>query len=168
MVRYWFQAAFASNNHKLTIRSGSNNLLNLKRFITHKVHKLGCQFLVGNINMKKEFANQFALEWIHAWNSKDINEITSHYAEEFEMTSPVIKDLINEGTGALKGKESIKAYWLKAIKANQNLHFTLINVYIGVNSIVINYKGHRGLSSEVLHFNEDKKVERAYAHYIQE
>ena len=118
--------------------------------------------------MTKEFANQFALEWIKAWNSKDINKIMSHYTVDFEMSSPVIKSLVNEASGTLKGKESVMSYWSKAINTNPNLSFTLINVYSGVNSIVINYKGHRSISSEVLFFNEKKKVYRAYAHYIQE
>ncbi|WP_126457082.1 YybH family protein [Sulfuriflexus mobilis] len=118
--------------------------------------------------MTREFANQFALEWIQAWNSKDINTIMSHYAEDFEMTSPIIMSLVNEASGTIKGKDAITKYWSKAIKTNPNLHFTLVNVFIGVTSILINYKGHRGLSSEVLHFNANNKVNRAYAHYIQE
>lgn len=118
--------------------------------------------------MTREFANQFALNWIQAWNSKDINTIMSHYTEDFEMTSPVIISLVNEASGTIKGKESVKRYWSKAIQTNPNLYFTLVNVVIGVNSVVINYKGHRGLSSEVLFFNANNKVYRAYAHYIQE
>lgn len=118
--------------------------------------------------MTKEFANQFSLEWIQAWNNKDINKIMSHYTEDFEMTSPVITSLTNEASGTIKGKEAVKEYWSKAIKANLNLHFILVNVFIGVNSIVINYKSHRGLSSEVFYFNANNKVNRVYAHYIQD
>ena len=117
--------------------------------------------------MTQDFAVQFASEWIHAWNNKDIDGIMSHYSDDFIMISPVIQNLIGEIGGTLKGKASVREYWLKAIKKYPGLHFNLINVFVGVNSIVINYEGHRGLSSEVFYFDKQNKVNRAYAHYIQ-
>jgi len=38
-------------------------------------------------------------------------------------------------------------------------------VFTGVKSIIIQYKGHRGLSSEIFHFNENNMVTKSYAHY---
>jgi hypothetical protein len=36
---------------------------------------------------------------------------------------------------------------------------------IGVQSITVYYKGHRGLSAEVLHLGSTGKVSAAFAHY---
>jgi len=115
--------------------------------------------------MDKELANQFAREWIEAWNSHDLDRIMTHYAENFEMSSPVIRQLMNIDSGTIKGKIEVRAYWEKALANIPDLHFELVDAYSGVNSVVIQYKGHRGLSAEVFFFNGEGKVERAFAHY---
>jgi ketosteroid isomerase-like protein len=115
--------------------------------------------------MDKEFAQKFAREWVEAWNSHNLDEILTHYADDFEMNSPVIQQLAGEPSGYLKGKAAVRAYWSKALDMHHNLHFELLNIFLGVNSIVVNYKGHRGLSAEVFYFNAGGKVAKAYAHY---
>ncbi len=117
--------------------------------------------------MNNSFAIKFAKEWAEAWNSHDINKILSHYAEDFEMSSPVITQICNEPSGKLKGKKKIKEYWLKALKLNPNLSFEIVSVFTGVKSIIIHYKGHRGLSAEIFHFNENSMVTKSCAHYEQ-
>lgn len=119
--------------------------------------------LVGMVTAR--FAEQFAIEWVEAWNSRDLERILSHYEDDFEMSSPVIVKLVGEASGTLRGKAAIRAYWAKAIAANPNLHFELLNVLKGANSMTIYYKGHRGLSAEVFHFGASGKVAKAYAHY---
>ena len=115
--------------------------------------------------MKKEFANQFVSEWVEAWNSHDLDKIMSHYSNDFEMSSPVINQIANESSGKLKGKSAVRAYWEKALKMNPSLHFELIKSFVGVNSIVIHYRGHRGLAMETFIFNGEGMVTNAYAHY---
>ena len=115
--------------------------------------------------MNKDFANNFAHEWVKAWNSHDLDKIMNHYADDFEMSSPVIKKIMNEDTGILKGKNTIRVYWEKALKLNPEIHFELIKSYSGANSIVVHYKGHRGLSAEIFFFNSEGKVKSAHAHY---
>ena len=52
-------------------------------------------------------AQQFAREWVDAWNSHDLDRILSHYADDFQMTSPFIVTMMNEPTGTIKGKEKV-------------------------------------------------------------
>lgn len=40
--------------------------------------------------MNQKQANEFAAEWIEAWNAHDIDRILSHYTDDFEMNSPLI------------------------------------------------------------------------------
>ena len=115
--------------------------------------------------MNKEFAHKFSLEWVAAWNSHNLGEIMAHYADGFEMNSPVIRQIMNEPSGILKGKNNVRNYWEKALKMNSNLHFEIEKVYSGVNSVIIQYKGHRVSSAEMFFFNEEGKVISAYAHY---
>src|SRR5262249_44831701 len=63
----------------------------------------------------KEFAQSFAHEWIEAWNSHDLDQILSHYADDFVMSSPRIATIAGEPSGVLRGKGPIGAYWKRAL-----------------------------------------------------
>ena len=113
----------------------------------------------------QSFADHFAADWIDSWNQHDLNRILSHYTDTFVMSSPAIVRVVNEPSGSLTGKSAVGAYWAKALELNPNLHFELVTTLVGVNSITLYYKGHRGLSAECFHFDSDQMVEKAYAHY---
>ena len=117
--------------------------------------------------MEKGFAQRFATEWIAAWNSHDLERILTHYEDDFEMSSPVIVALVGEPSGKLRGKAAVGAYWAKALQKNPDLRFELVTVLAGVDSVTVYYKGHRGLSAEVLHFSPHGKVRAAFAHYTE-
>jgi ketosteroid isomerase-like protein len=84
-----------------------------------------------------EFAREFAQEWVDSWNSHNLDRIMSHYAADFEMTSPFIATLMQEPSGTLKGKENVRAYWSKALERLPDLHFELIDGLVSVASITI-------------------------------
>ena len=44
----------------------------------------------------REFADRFAQEWIDAWNSHHLERVLSHYADDFEMSSPYIAQITGE------------------------------------------------------------------------
>jgi ketosteroid isomerase-like protein len=111
------------------------------------------------------FAERFSDEWIAAWNSHDLERILAHYEDNFEMTSPLIPALAGEPSGTLRGKGAVGAYWAKALRTLPNLRFELVTVLSGVNSVTLYYRGHRGMSAEVLHFGPSGKVRAAFAHY---
>jgi SnoaL-like protein len=113
----------------------------------------------------REFATQFAQEWIASWNSHDITRILSHYHEDFEMSSPYIAQIAGESSGVLKGKEAVGAYWAKALARIPALQFELHSVLTGVDSIVLYYRGVKGMAAEVCHFGLNRTVVKSFAHY---
>lgn len=116
--------------------------------------------------MDKVFAEHFATDWIASWNAHDLERILSHYADDFEMSSPVIVQVAGEPSGILRGKAAVSAYWEKALGLIPDLQFELLSVLAGINSITLYYKGARGrLAAEVFHFGPDNRVVRAFAHY---
>jgi ketosteroid isomerase-like protein len=114
-----------------------------------------------------DFARRFAQEWIAAWNAHDLERVLEHYEDDFEMSSPVIVSLMGEPSGKLKGKAAVGAYWKKALEKIPDLHFELVTVLAGVDSVTLYSRGHRGLTAEVLHFGPGGKVRAAFAHYAQ-
>lgn len=116
--------------------------------------------------MTPHIATHFAREWADAWNSRDLERVLSHYAEDFEMTSPLIASLEGRGDGTLTGKEAVRAYWKRALDRLGAARFTVLDVCIGATSLCIRYRSVQDITAmEVLWFNGDGKIARASAHY---
>jgi ketosteroid isomerase-like protein len=115
--------------------------------------------------MNSHDAQKFADHWIDAWNSHDLEQILTHYTDDFELSSPVIVSTMNEPSGRLKGKTAIGKYWSKALAKYPDLRFEKQHVFTGAGSVTLIYKGVLGLSAEVFLFTDQGKVHAAYAHY---
>jgi len=115
--------------------------------------------------MNEVEAHSFAVEWIEAWNAHDLDRVLAHYADQFEMSSPFIAPIAGEQSGRLRGKPAVRAYWAKALERVPDLRFKLIDVRVGVDSLVIHYHGHKGPVAEMLRFGTNGKVISASAHY---
>ena len=112
------------------------------------------------------WAEQFATEWVAAWNAHDLPCILSHYADDFDMSSPFIVERMGEPSGTLRGKGAISVYWQRGLDAAPPLRFELLDVFVGVASITLHYRSSRGfLAAEVLTFNDAGLVTKGAAHY---
>ena len=107
----------------------------------------------------------FAKEWIEVWNSHDLDRILSHYSDDIEITSPMIKTVMGIAEVTLRGKENVREYWETALKRVPDLHFELIGVTGGVNSAAICYTSVSGKTAvEVMFFNEENKIRKVIVH----
>jgi hypothetical protein len=78
----------------------------------------------------------------------------------------MIKVALGQDTGTLVGKTAVRAYWEAAIKKLPDLHFELLDVAVGVDSIALYYKSVLNkLSIEVMFFDKNNKVVKVIAHY---
>lgn len=112
------------------------------------------------------WAREYAQEWIAAWNSHDMERILSHYADDFEMASPLIVERMQVPSGKLKGKDHVRPYWQNGLEALPPLKFELLDVFSGVDSIAIYYRSvGRKMACEVLFFNPQRQVVHAAANY---
>lgn len=112
-----------------------------------------------------QFAAQFAEEWVAVWNSRDLDRILPHYADDFEMASPYIAVVAGEPSGLLKGKAAVASYWDKALARLPSLHFELHSILVGAESLVIYYTGVNGMVAEYFCFDASGKVSKSSAHY---
>jgi hypothetical protein len=109
---------------------------------------------------------KFANEWINSWNSHDIDGICSHYSDDFEITTPMIKVALGIDSGSLKGKGKVREYWLAALKKAPDLQFKLLDVAQSINSIAVYYKAVMNkMAIEVMFFDASGKVSKALVHY---
>ncbi len=115
--------------------------------------------------IERAWAEAFAREWIAGWNAHDLDRILAHYAEDFQMTSPLIVERMGLVGGTLKGKEAVGRYWARGLAATPLLRFELIDVMVGVSSLAIVYDsvtlGRTVI--ERIEFDEERRAVRAEA-----
>lgn len=118
------------------------------------------------VMLSADFAQAFAQEWIESWNAHDLDRILAHYTDDFEMSSPLIVERMNESSGTLKGKAAIRPYWQKGIQAEPPLHFELLGAMTGVSSVTILYRNQAGRRvAEVITFNNQLQAISGNVHY---
>jgi NAD(P)H-dependent FMN reductase/ketosteroid isomerase-like protein len=89
-------------------------------------------------------AVEFAAEWERNWNAHDLDALLAHFAEDVVFTSPVAAQLLPDGDGVIRGREALRSYWSYALGLLPDLHFTVENVYSGLDAIAITYRNHAG------------------------
>lgn len=113
-------------------------------------------------------AKEFAKDWIDSWNSHNLDDILSHYSEDIEVTTPMIKLAGGIDSGTLKGKEAVGEYWKKALTKIPDLKFELIDVTESVESVALYYKSVMNKKAiEVMFFDKNGKVNKMIAHYTE-
>lgn len=100
----------------------------------------------------REWALEFAKELIEAWNSHDLERILSHYADDAEISSPLVVERLGQPDGLAKGKDAVRAYWRPRMCLDPPLKFELLDVLVGVDQITLYYRsvGRRLVGETVL------------------
>lgn len=118
--------------------------------------------------MNAAAAHRFAEEWIQAWNQRDLERILSHYAEDVTLCSPVVVRLLGIADGTLRGRSAVRDYFTRGLQAYPDLHFELIDVLWGLETIVLYYRNQAGTqTAEVMQRDAAGKVCRVWANYSQ-
>ena len=92
----------------------------------------------------------FAARWCAQWNAHDLEGLLTHFTDDVVFTSPVAGRILG-GDGIVRGKAALRAYWRLGLDKIPDLRFEVVNVYSGVDTVVINYRNQGGsLVCEVL------------------
>lgn len=109
--------------------------------------------------INEAWAREFADKWIDAFNAGDLDKIFFLYEDDFKMTSPYIVERMGVKSGVLIGKESVRPYWEKSLSMHPPLKFKLIDVFVGVSSVVIYYENAgRKMVCETFTFSENWRI----------
>jgi ketosteroid isomerase-like protein len=107
-----------------------------------------------------------ALDWIGAWNARDIDKIMDHYADDVEFYSPTVVQRWNIEDGRLIGKAKLKQHFLKGFELAPDLHFEFVSVMAEDNSVTITYKRENGqLVSDYIMLDKAGKAKLVKAYY---
>jgi ketosteroid isomerase-like protein len=104
--------------------------------------------------MDHQQAQRFVESWADAWNAHDVDAVLDHFADDAVFSSPVAAQLLGDSDGVLRGKRAIRDYWRRGVDLIPDLHFEVVGVYLGLSTLVINYRNQKGgLVNEVLIFD---------------
>ncbi len=107
-----------------------------------------------HVRMDLAEANEFVDAWLRAWNDHDLDRVLEHFTDDVVFTSPLAAQLLTGSGGVVHGKAALRQYWGEGIRRIPDLHFEVVDVYLGVDVLVINYRNQRGnLVNEVLGFD---------------
>lgn len=106
----------------------------------------------------------FARDWIAFWNARDVEAVLAFYDDDVMFSSPNAARLIPE-LDVVVGKPALRRYWTTALAGNPDLHFTLLDVFVGVNTLSLLYKNqHNHQVVETVTFRNGRIVDGHATH----
>jgi len=115
--------------------------------------------------LNKEFAQEFAYNWINAWNRRDLQSVLDHYAEEIDFSSPLARKLGAGEHGHILGKQRLASYWIQALAGISELRLSLEDVLLGTDSLTLRYSGPAGRATETMWFSPEGLINRSVVSY---
>ncbi|MEE4188587.1 MAG: nuclear transport factor 2 family protein [Roseobacter sp.] len=104
----------------------------------------------------------FATEWEAAWNAHDLDRVMAYFSDDVVFRSHKAMRLV--GQGELHGRAALRDYWSKALTAQPDLSFVVVDVFTGHAMMVITYQNQHGvLAAETLRFGMDGLIVEASA-----
>lgn len=84
------------------------------------------------------------------------------------MTSPLVSALAGGADGRIVGKEALRAHFAAGLEKYPELHFEPLDLFVGVNSLVLRYVSVNGQpSAEVVFLDGQGTIARHFAHYAE-
>lgn len=117
------------------------------------------------LDLNKESAQDFAHEWIDAWNRRDLQSVLKHYADDIDFSSPLAHKLGAGERGHIVGKQRLASYWAQALAEISELRMSLEEVLLGSDSLTLLYNGPAGRATETMWFSSEGLVNRSIVSY---
>jgi ketosteroid isomerase-like protein len=115
--------------------------------------------------MQIESARKLAAAWCDAWNRRDLDAIMEHYADDVEFSSSTVVKRWGITDGWLRGSSKVRENFAIGVKAH-GLHFELVDVLLGVNSVcVVHRRESSALVTDLVELDANGKGRRVTACY---
>ncbi len=79
-------------------------------------------------------------DWLEGWNTRDVDRIMRHYAEDATFTSPTVLLHRTDQDGVLRGKAAIRDSYRRRLEQFPNLRFELEDVIERPYGVVVLYR----------------------------
>ncbi|WP_077441438.1 nuclear transport factor 2 family protein [Rhodanobacter sp. C01] len=103
------------------------------------------EYMMADVILSIPDARRIAEDWVAAWNTRDLERILSHYAEDVVFFSPSVVTRYGEPTGVLRGKHALREHFRQGLETfGANVRFTILDVLSGVNGYTVYYSRENG------------------------
>ena len=107
-----------------------------------------------------------AESWIDSWNSRDMENVMSHYADDVMFYSPAVIKRWAIEEGKLAGKKALEKHFRKGLEEMPGLHFEFHSILYGINNVILFYKRETGgFAADFVTFNDSGKVKEVRTCY---
>ena len=99
----------------------------------------------------------WARNWVNAWNGRDLDTLLTCYADTIELRSPFAK--VYSRDGVVRGKPALREYWGEVLRRLPVLEITLVAVYSGHMAMTLHYRDNNGRNClETILFNDQEQA----------
>lgn len=106
-----------------------------------------------------------AVDWIDAWNRRDLEAILAHYADDVAVCSPRVVERLGAADGWLRGKAALRDDFARGLR-NAALRFELVDVTVGVGAMTVVYRRENGaLVTDCAELDAEGRIVRMIACY---
>lgn len=112
---------------------------------------------------------RLAEHWIQMWNSRDLDGIMAHYAQDIEFEANTVVRRWKKPDGKLRGLSELRQHFQTGLDLAPDLHFELENVFTTPSGYAVLYhrdNGNRVI--DVVELNPDGLACRVKACYAEE
>ena len=114
-------------------------------------------------HLTREEARTRAKAWCDAWNGRDIDAVMEHYSDDVVLSSPLVVKRWGVEDGRLHGKERVRENFAIGMRT-PGLHFTFVDVLLGVNAMCVLYRRESGaLVGDLVEFDAEGRGTRVIA-----
>ncbi len=89
--------------------------------------------------MSATVTHQIALDWIDAFNAKDLDRLVGLYAENAKHFTPKLKVRQPETGGFIQGRDALRQWWQGAYDRLPTLFYKLLTVTASAERVFIEY-----------------------------
>ncbi len=112
-----------------------------------------------------EQAKKIAIEWIEVWNTPDPERIMSHYTNELEFISQLVVSRLGRKDFTIHECSDLRVLFEPSQGKDSTLRFELIDIMVGVSSVTLVNRNHRGpVAAETMFVDENRRADRVYVH----
>jgi hypothetical protein len=109
--------------------------------------------------IERAFAEEFAADWIDAWNDDDEERLFYHFSGDFQAWAPALALISGDGTLTLRGRSAVIEAWAHGRYRLADVRFALTSVLVGETNVTVYYQGiRRRLAAETFYFDADLRV----------
>lgn len=110
-----------------------------------------------------------ALSWIEAWNSHDLEEILTHYADDVVFQAATVVRRWNKPDGILRGKAELREHFKRGLELVADLRFEFEEIFYCPGGYAVLYRRNNGNHViDVVELNENQLIRHARAFYAED